>query len=801
MKPICIVPFLLWGSLLIAQNCNLSIEGTVQDFHDGDPLFNATIIWNDGEGATVTNFDGTFSITDLCPGKYTLFIQHPRCNDETFELDLQQSIERTFRLEHHTEELMEVTVSGEKYGDETQSGNEVKLSADQLESFSGGSLGDALSSLPGISSLNTGSTIVKPVIQGLHSSRIILINQGTRLEDQEWGVEHAPNIDLNSAGNVTVIKGAAALRYGGDAVGGVIVTDARIAPVKDTLYGKTILNARTNGRGTSLSSNLIRAWASGWYAKAQGTLKVLGDQEAPDYVLSNTGLREKNFSLGFGLNEFDYGFDVYYSLFDAEIGILRASHVGGVSDLVRAINSEAPNFQEDFTYDINAPKQNARHHLARLSVFKRFESAGKLSLDYSFQSNNRLEFDIRRGDDRDKPALDLLLTTHKINANFVADAVSTMKHFFGLSAGYQENFPDPDTGVRRLIPDYERWDFGAYASTEYAWNDRLALDAGIRYDFQRIDAQKFYQTSRWEERGYQEDFGDRVLETFDNQLLVNPVFDFNNFSATLGLRYQLKNDWILKSNFSWATRAPNPAELFSDGLHHSAAIIELGDLRLEQEQSFKWSAAFEGSQAALSWSVSPYLNKINNFILLQPIGVEQTTRGAFPVYEYSQVDALLAGVDISASYTISDLWKARSSLAYVYGQDQTLDRPLIDMPPANWTSSLHYQQSDWNNFRVSVTNQTVFEQNRFPDNDFTATIIEDGAQVERRVNVSQPPEAYSLFHLAASMTFAVTEKSMMEVGLGVDNVLNTEYRQYLNRQRYFVDDLGRNFSLQLKINY
>jgi iron complex outermembrane receptor protein len=111
-------------------------------------------------------------------------------------------------LEHHLEELNEVTLKGEAILNKTKTLNENKISEDELERFSSGSLGDALNSLSGVSSLNTGNTVVKPMINGLHSSRVVLINNGVRMEDQEWGAEHAPNVDVNSAGNLTLIKGA-----------------------------------------------------------------------------------------------------------------------------------------------------------------------------------------------------------------------------------------------------------------------------------------------------------------------------------------------------------------------------------------------------------------------------------------------------------------------------------------------------------------------------------------------------------------------------------------------------------------
>ena len=116
------------------------------------------------------------------------------------------------------------------------------------------SLGDAIKEIPGVSSINTGNTIVKPVINGLHSSRVLIMTNNVRLQDQEWGIEHAPNIDINSAGSVSLIKGANALEYGGDAIGGVIIVNPIRIFAKDSLFGKTIINGQSNSKGYGFNS-------------------------------------------------------------------------------------------------------------------------------------------------------------------------------------------------------------------------------------------------------------------------------------------------------------------------------------------------------------------------------------------------------------------------------------------------------------------------------------------------------------------------------------------------------------------
>ena len=547
---------LLFSSVTsFSQNCDSTLSGTVTDLHDGSLLAGATLIVAGLERAVVTDINGNFIISNLCNGTYNIQVSHPFCLTMGFTVKVSGNTTKKLKLEHHLEELNQIRIEGKAYDVKSKTTLENTITKEALERFSRGTLGDALNSLSGVSSLNTGNTVVKPLIHGLHSSRVVIINNGVRMEDQEWGAEHAPNVDINSAGNLTLIKGSGALQYSGDALGGVIFVEPSKVPVKDSLYGKTIITGASNGRGSSLTSQLTKSHQNGWYTTAQGTLKRFGDFEAPDYVLSNTGVFERNASLRIGLNRFDYGIEAYYSLFKNEIGILRASHLGGAQDQVRTINSDKPLIINDFTYDINTPKQDVTHHLARVKGFKRLDGLGKLSLQYDFQRNNRLEFDIRRGDDRDDASLDLQLDTHTLMLDLESRLTDAMNLKTGIMARYQNNFADPNTGVRRLIPDYDKYDLGIYAITDYQLNDKLLLEAGGRFDYTFMDVFKFYRTSFWESRNYDERYPEIVVEEFNNQILTNPELSFYNASGTVGATYAFSEAYKLLFNYALAARA------------------------------------------------------------------------------------------------------------------------------------------------------------------------------------------------------------------------------------------------------
>ena len=277
MKLKLLLIVLIWAPItMVGQECRFSLSGKVIDFHDKTPLEQASIFINQIGRSALTDTDGFFEFEGICPGTYQIQVAHVECKTLFLEVEVSGDTYKEILLEHHQIELEEVQLIGSAILKKTNSALEASLEEATLEQFSGASLGDALKSLSGVSSLNTGANIVKPAIHGLNGSRVLILNDGVRMQDMEWGDEHAPNVDVNAASAVTVIKGASALKYGGDAIGGVIVLEQKNLFAKDTLFGKTLLTGMTNGRGGTITSELNRAYDNGMYLKGQASYKRLG---------------------------------------------------------------------------------------------------------------------------------------------------------------------------------------------------------------------------------------------------------------------------------------------------------------------------------------------------------------------------------------------------------------------------------------------------------------------------------------------------------------------------------------------
>lgn len=771
-----------------------TVEGAVQDFHDKTMLENAVV--KIGDFTAKTDKKGKFSFEKIPAGKYILIAKHPDCNDYTENIAVAQDMHVAIILEHHVQDIETVTI----HGSHKKNGSLIIKTLDKtdIERNSTDNLGNLLSKISGVTALKTGNNISKPIIHGLYGSRISILNNGVKLAEQEWGVEHAPNVDINNFQHIDVIKGASALKYGSDAIGGVVVLEPEIFPKKDTIKGSVGLTGISNGRGLGLDVDVAKVWKNGWAVKSGGSIKKLGDQSAPDYNLKNTGMDFSSFNFTVQNNSYEKGISFDYYLTNQNIGILRDSHVSTSNDYDRAMNANPPIYSGKFSYDIDNPRQVIEHHIAKVSAFKRFENIGKLSATYSYQYNHRQEYDIRRGELNDTPSLDLELMTHQFNLNDLLEREKWSLET-GVDASFQNNYSDPATKARRLIPNYDKYAAGFYSVFKYKISSEFNFEAGARYDFTRYDVTKWYDKSDWVNL-YANNFPQFYVKTDQNRVLTRPQLNYNNVSFNAGLEYRPSSNFDLKFNYAKVGRSPNVAELFSDGLHHSAGIIETGDMALKNEQGHQFNLILDSKfnvLRGLNISVNPYFFITKNFINEVPVGIKGTIRGVFPEWQYQQIDAKMYGLDLDVNLKLTDDLTYVGKGSYVHGQDETNNEPLILMMPPNFSNAIQFKKEKWNNFYFTVENQTSLKQTRFPIRNAPLEIYVDGQLVDKEIDFSTPPNGYSLWNIQTGINISKN----LSAGLIVNNLFNTSYRDYLNRLRFFADEAGRNFILNFRYKF
>ena len=790
-----------FGNFIYSQSCDLIIKGEITDLHDNSQLIGALVRIQGTNFFSQTDLDGTYEIKGLCPGKYNLVISHPECTAINKKLNLKQSRVYNLELEHHVNKLDEIIVTDSKVSKLRKSIQEVSLNISDINSYGSNTLVEALNYIPGASILKTGNSIGKPIIHGMYGSRVGIVTDDFRQYDQQWGPDHAPNIDFDSFDIIQLIKGAAALKYGGDTSAGSIILSSKRKKLKDTLFGKSSINIESNGRGGKFSSRLEKNYSNGFYINGNFTGKRYGDFNTPDYILSNSGFKEANFSIKLGKDLINKGWNLKYSNYNLEPGILKSSHIGNVQDLFYALNSNEPSIINDFTYNIEAPKQIAKHQKLTLRYFKSFENNTKLELGYNFQNNKRKEFDIRRGGRTGIPVVDLLLKTHTLNGSLSGIDIKNWNFELGLNGFFQDNFSTPDTGVKRLIPDYIKFETGIYFLGNFQKSNTFLWEWGLRLDHVSYDSKKYYYKSVWNERNYNILFkGFETGQDFTNQILTNPKFNYLNVSAQTGASLNISNELKFKISYILSQRAPNPSELFSDGLHHAMAAIEYGSLSLEPETSHKFLFSFSKNNKNYKWSLEPYISKTFGYIFIEPTGLKQTIRGAFPVWTYDSTDAFMTGIDINSSININRRLMFDVGASYTYAEDILNEEPIILIPPLNTFQKLKFTplKGMWS---LEFTHQTSAKQNRFPNSNFIFNYIEDGKLVSETVDISSSPRGFQKIDAIFSILIGNKNNIRSNLRLIIQNITNSDYRDYLNRMRFYSSEIGRNFQVQLNFNY
>jgi len=778
---------LLLTVLAIGQdNCTLTLSGIVTD-SEGNALPGTTILL--GSAGTISNERGIFAFTHMCPGTYFIRLKFIGFHDHAEEIKLTGNLHLAIQMISSRTELQTIDV----YGQAASTGmtnTSLVLSETELDQLKGKSLGESLNALPGVNVLQSGPAIFKPVIHGLHSQRILILNNGIRQEGQQWGIEHAPEIDPFIASELTVVKGAEAVRYGADAMGGVIIVNPPKLHQTQKFGGELNTGYMSNNRMGILSGVFEGGFkgADDWNWRLQGTAKSGGDFSSPNYALSNTGLKELNFSGAFGFQQRNRGLEVYASSFNTEIGILRAAHTGNLNDLENSIKSNEPWYIAPFTREINNPKQKINHQLLKISAHQNIPGVGKLNILYGGQFNQRKEFDIRRGGRNDRPALFMKLLSNVLDVSLDHEHP---KHSgsLGLNVTYKYNVNETgETGIRPLIPDYSQFATGVFVIEKMRKANWL-LEVGARYDYQFLEVRTF---------------------TFNNTL-VKPVFSFHYFSGSLGATYYFNSNIRLNNHLGISARPPHVSELYSEGLHHGTAAIEEGLMRtngevlteqslIDKEVSGKWISTLQLGGKKFSADFSAYANIINDYVFLSPVGTRLTIRGYFPVWQYQQTDALLTGADAYFNWFFHKKIQYTGKLSYIYAKDITRNDVLIFIPPVNMENSITYRTDlgKVEDFFIKLSIPTYFEQHRAPITVYPSEIPDYTG--DKIYDIAPAPPGYTLINLEVGLKLPIQDHHL-SISIVGENLTNEAYRNYMNRLRYFADDVGRNFIIRLKYNF
>ena len=355
------------------------------------------------------------------------------------------------------------------------------------------------------------------------------------------------------------------------------------------------------------------------------------------------------------------------------------------------------------------------------------------------------------------PSLHMELSTFNYNIHYNPQWGKTTT-IFGIQGMSQKN---ENFGEEVLIPNATTNDFGVLATSHIHFN-KSDFQWGLRYDVRAI---------KGDESGVEGE------ETYIAAIDRN----FNSFNAAVGYRVDVTDNILARLNLASGFRAPNLAELTSNGLHSGANRVEIGNSDLDSERNFQIDLALEYANKHVEAYINGFYNGVSDYIYLQPTGEFRDTD---PIYIFQQQNATLYGGEFGFHIHPHpiDWLHLESSYDIVYGQLED-DTNLPLMPANKWTNTLRVE---WNKKDTQyrcyafATLQTFFDQNKV-------------AEYETKT------PRYNLFNVGIGGDIKVFDH---KIGYKIsgNNLFDKNYVSHLSRLKTDgIANIGRNIAFNVSI--
>jgi iron complex outermembrane receptor protein len=738
MKKILIALFIGFSAFINAQN---KISGKITD-KDNNPIKGVNIFVSELHKSSETNENGAYSINNVPNGTIKITLTLLGFTTQNKSIFIQNGENKMdVVLEPSLFQMDEVIVATSFH--KLQSQNVMKVDHESMKSLQQkgtSTLIEGLETLPGISQISTGTSIGKPVIRGLSGNRVLVYSQGVRLENQQFGEEHG--LGLNDAGveSVEIIKGPASLLYGSDALGGVLYFNPEKFAKSNAFEGDFSQKIFSNTLGSN-SSLGVKKSSENWKYLVRGSNTVHSDYKIADgNRVTNTRFNETDLKTGIGYSNSILSTVLRYNFNKLDLGIPE----NGIAEQSSSSTTEYP-------------KQAVTNHLLSLNSTL-FFSTSKLDIDFGFISNNRSEFE-----DSDVANLKMKLNTLNYNLKYHLPKAGKLESIFGIQGMTQTNV---NSGAEYLIPNAKTNDFGLFGTSNYEWNSNV-LQAGIRFDNRNINTESY---------GILGDEGS--FEALAKS--------YNSFNCSLGYKTDLTKEFTLRVNLASGFRAPNLAELTSNGVHEGSNRYEIGNSNLATEQNVQTDLNLEYQNSHFEFFANGFFNKINNYIYLNP---SPTTIAGYDVFNYFQTDAVLYGGEFGLHFHPHPLdWlHFESSFETVTGEKQSrgLGSDFLPFIPAN----------NWNNSMRAEFNIKNWLKDGY------ATLNVSNTFDQRKVSVFETySEGYTLVNLGIGGQINIG-KTHFNFNLNGNNLFNKSYIAHLSRLKNDgIPNIGRNIVLGINFN-
>jgi iron complex outermembrane receptor protein len=617
-----------------------SLSGRVTDAA-GAPLADVRVSIAEASRAATTDADGHYEFSNLPGGTFSVLFALVGYAPEVRRVTLRNAaVTLDVTMRPSVVELSEVQVTATPLATTplTSPQPTAVLGGADLRVAQAPTLGETLEGTAGVHNLSTGPGIGKPVIRGLTSNRVLVLDDGVRLETQQWGDEHGPQISTSEADRIEVIRGPASVLYGSDALGGVINVVPKELPdaIGRSPFAGGTFSASYWSNNRQPDGALLVEGANGGFG-FRGTLAghTSSDVRTPNYTLWNSGDRAGTGSAALG--------------YRGTWGSVRGTY-----------SYRAERIQLTDEDSLATPLQRIGEHRARIDATIPL-GLNRLEATASYERNRRREFEEETSPD---VALGL------VSKNWLGDVklhhapVGNLVGVVGVS-GWRTTFSK--FGEETLIPENRANNVGVYVF-EQLEAGRWTFSAGARYDYRHLD-----------------------VSEDDGLGVAAQTHTYNSLSGNVGALYRLAEPVALVLNVGRGFRAPSAFDLFSNGVHEGTVAFERGDPNLKNEKSFNTDLALRVQSRTVSLEVGGFANIIKDFIFTVPVPGEIDPESGFQVFQTTQGDAALLGVESAIDFHPTPYLHFHGTGDYVHGQNKTTHNPLPNMPPFRATYSVRLE--------------------------------------------------------------------------------------------------------------
>ena len=724
------------GFILFAHSQN-KLSGKITNSQN-EPLLGVTIYIEELQKGTSTNENGLYELTNLPNNAIKITVAFIGYKTQAKKIALtEKETSMNFILEEAVFNMDEVIVS--TVFNKLQSQNVMKVEHESIKTLQRkgtATLIEGLTTIPGVSQVSTGTSIGKPVIRGLSGNRVLVYSQGVRIENQQFGDEHGLGLNDSGIESVEVIKGPASLLYGSDALGGVLYFIPEKFAEANTFVANFDQKLFSNTAGSNSSIGL-KTSSENWKFLARGSYNIHSDYKiAGGDRVTNTRYNETDFKTGIGYSNSKISSVFRYNYNKLDLGMPEE----GVADQTTSKKTIYP-------------KQGVFNHLLSLNNIL-FFTKSKLDVDLSYINNDRSEFE-----DSDVAVLHMNLNTFNYDAKYHLPKSGKLETIVGLQGMHQNNI---NSGEEYLIPDAVTNDIGFFGTANYEWKSNVIL-AGLRFDNRAITSEAYGTIG---EEG--------SFEVIDKS--------YNSFNASLGYKTNINDNLIMRLNVASGFRAPNLAELTSNGVHEGTNRYEIGNSSLKTEQNIQTDLNVEYNTDHFEFFVNGFYNHVNNYIYTSPTG---ETLDDNDVFNYIQNNAKLYGGEIGVHFHPHPLdWlHIESSFETVTGEKQNGDYlPLI---PAN----------NWNN-----TLRTEFNIKNWLTDGFTSINVSSTFNQTHVSGFETASKGYSLVNIGfgGAVKFG---KTNFDINVNANNLFDENYIGHLSRLKADgIQNIGRNIIMGVKFN-